>query len=70
MTYPPKSDEFSDKVQKGWGGGSFPIQQIMLQIFGVILRENNDEFLEKGGGHSNPKKIVADFSTSQKKSAT
>ena len=48
MTQPPKSDEFSDKVQRG--GGSFPIQKIMLQIFGVILRENNDEFSEKGGG--------------------
>ena len=32
---------------------SFPIQKIMLQMFAVILRENNDEFSEeekKGGG--------------------
>ena len=36
-----KSDEFSDKVQ---GGGSFPIQKIMLQICALILRENNYEF--------------------------
>ena len=42
--------------------GSFPIQKIMLQIFAVILKENNEEFTEKkGGGHANPKKIVADF---------
>ena len=40
----------------GGGGGSFPIQKNMLQVFGVILRENTDEFSEKGGGHANPKK--------------
>ena len=39
---------------KGGEGGSFPIQKIMLQIFGVILRENNDEFSEKGGGGQRP----------------
>ena len=27
----------------------------------------NDEFSEKGGGHSNPKNFVADFSTPEKK---
>ena len=53
MTQPSKSDEFSDKVQRG----SFPIQKIMLQIFGVILRENNDEFSEKGGGVTPIQKI-------------
>ena len=52
MTQPSKSDEFSDKVQRG---GSFPIQKIMLQIFGVILRENNDEFSEKGGSRQSKK---------------
>ena len=51
----------------GGGGGVVSDPKIMLQIFGVILRENNDEFSEKGGGHANPKKIVADFSTSRKK---
>jgi hypothetical protein len=29
----------------------------MLQIFGVILRENNDEFSEKGGGVTPIQKI-------------
>ena len=30
-----KSDEFLEKFQKG-GGGSFPIQKFMLQIFAII----------------------------------
>ena len=29
-----KTDEFSEKFQKG--GGSFPIQKFMLQIFAII----------------------------------
>ena len=32
---------------------------LLLRIFAVIFREKNDEFLEKGGGHSNPKCFVA-----------
>ena len=38
----------------------------MLQIFMVILKENNNEFLREGWGHSNPKNFVADFSASRK----
>ena len=30
---PPKTDEFSEKFR---GGGSFPIQKFMLQIFAII----------------------------------
>ena len=33
----------------------------MLQIFGVILRENNDEFSEKGGVTPIQKKSNKDF---------
>ena len=62
-------DEFSDKVQRG-GGGSFPIQKIMLQIFGVILRENNDEFSEKGGGVTPIQKISLQILAPPEKSAT
>ena len=36
------------KTSEG-GGGSFPIQNILLQIFLVILRGKTDDFLEKGG---------------------
>ena len=52
-------DEFSENFQ-------FPIQKIMLQIFAVILRENNDEIFKKKG-HSNPKKLLQILATPQKK---
>ena len=31
-----KTDEFSEKFQRGGGGGSFPIQKFILQIFAII----------------------------------
>ena len=45
-------DEFSENFQ-------FPIQKIMLQIFVVIFRENNDDYWQKkwGGGALLSKKI-------------
>ena len=33
---PSKTDEFSEKFQRVWGGGSFSIQKFMLQIFAII----------------------------------
>ena len=48
-------DEISENFQ---GGGPFPIQKIMLQIFAVIFRENNDE-----------SKAVRSFSENSSKSA-
>ena len=49
-------DEFSESFQRG---GSFPIQKIMLQIFAVIFRENNDEFSQKKGGGVTPNRKIS-----------
>ena len=58
-------DDFLENFQRG-GGGSFPIQQISLQIYWVNLGGKSNKFSERGRGRgggviSDPKNFIAVF---------